>query len=148
MFKKTYLSCLALAMLLLGLSGCGWSPASSQADARNTPDRLQITIHPLEPEVGKPAVTLTDISLVRQMYTTVVGLSSLPQNSVCTQELGPSYTLSFLQGGKTLTTATAQRYGCRRVSLADEKQDRQANQDFWSQLDQAIYQATSTARPK
>ncbi len=151
---RAFLPGLALAALLAGLSGlsglsgCGWQPASSQAGTRNAPDRLQIAIHVLDPQVGKPVVTLTDVSLVRQLYTTVVALSPLPQNSACTQELGPSYTLTFLQGGKTLTTATAQRYGCGRVSLAGEKQDRQANQDFWSQLNQAIYQATPVARPE
>lgn len=144
---RTFLSGLALAVLLVGLSGCGGHPTSSQASARNTPDRVQIAIHVLDPAGGKPVVTLTDVSLVRQLYATVVALSPLPQNSACTQELGPSYTLTFQQEGKTLTTATAQHYGCRRVSLAGEKQNRQANQDFWSQLDQAIYQATPVARP-
>lgn len=146
--RRAFLPCLALAVLLAGLSGCGGPPASSQAGTRNAPDRVQIAIHVLDPQVGELVVTLTDVSLVRQLYTTVVALSPLPQNSTCTQELGPSYTLTFLQGGKTLTTATAQRYGCRRVSLAGEKQDRQANQDFWSQLNQAIYQATPVARPE
>jgi hypothetical protein len=109
---------------------------------------VQIALHILYPTVGKPVVTLTDVSLVRQLYTTVVGLSLLPQNAACTADLGPSYTLTFLQGGKTLTTATAQHYGCGRVSLAGEKQDRRANQDFWSQLNQAIFQATPVARPE
>jgi hypothetical protein len=145
---RAFLPGLALAALLVGLSGCGGPPASSQAGASNAPDRVQIAIHVLDPEVGKPIVTLTDVSLVRQLFTTVVALSPLPQNLVCTMELGPSYTLTFLQGGKTLTTATAQRYGCGRVSIAGEKQDRRANQDFWSQLNQAISQATPVARPE
>jgi len=105
---RAFLPSMALAALLAGLSGlsglsgCGWQPASSQAGTRNAPDRVQIAIHVLDPQVGKPVVTLTDVSLVRQLYTTVVALSPLPQNSACTQELGPSYTLTFLQGGKTL----------------------------------------------
>ena len=109
---------------------------------------MQIAIHVLDPEGGKPVVTLTDVSLVRQLYTTLVALPTLPQNSACTQELGLSYTLTFLQGGKTLKTATAQHYGCGRVSLAGENQDRRANQDLWWQLNQAIYQAMPVARPE
>lgn len=145
---RAVLPSLALAALLAGLSGCGWQPASSQTGASNAPDRVRIAIHVLDSEAGNPVVTLTDVSLVRQLYTTVVALPPLPQNMACTDELGLSYTLTFLQGGKTLTTATAQRYGCRRVSLAGETQDRGANQAFWSQLDQAIYQATPVARPR
>ena len=97
---RAFLPGLALTALLVGLSGCGWQPASSQAGASNAPDRAQIAIHVLDPEVGKPIVTLTDVSLVRQLYTKVVALSPLPQNSACTTELGPSYTLTFLQEGK------------------------------------------------
>jgi hypothetical protein len=144
---RTFLPGLVLAVLLAGLSGCGSLLASSQAGASNAPDRVHIAIHALDPHVGKPVVTLTDVALVRHLYTTLVALSPLPQNSACTQELGPSYTLTFLRGGKTLTTASAQRYGCRRVSLAGEKQDRGATQAFWSQLDQAIFQATPVASP-
>lgn len=142
---------IALLALLAGLTGCGWRPASSQAAQAapgNAPDRVRIALHVLDSQAGQPVLTLTDVSLVRQLYTTVIALPPMPQNLACTDELGPSYTLTFLQGGKTLTTATAQRYGCRPVSLAGEKQDRQANQAFWSQLDQAIYQATPVARPQ
>lgn len=145
---RIWLPVLALAALLAGLSGCGWQQATpSQAGASNLPDQVSITIHALDPKGGKPVLKLTDISLVRQLYTTVVALSPLPLDSACTDELGPSYTLAFQQNGKTLTTANAQRYGCRRVSLTGEKQDRRANQDFWSQLDQAIFQATPPASP-
>ena len=151
MFTKQIRVCLpglVLAALLAGLSGCGGPPASSQAGVSNAPDRVQIAIHLLDLEVGRPVVTLTDVSLVRQLYTTVVGLSLLPQNTACPADSGTSYTLTFQQGGKTLTTATAQHYGCGDVSIAGEKQDRRANQDFWSQLNQAIYLATPVARPE
>lgn len=144
---RALLPALALAALLAGLSSCGWQAASSQAGASNTPDRAQIAIHTFEPDAGKPVLTLTDISLVRQLYTTLTALSPLPADAACTADLGPSYTLTFQQDGKTLTTATAQYYGCGRVSLSGEKQDRRASQNFWSQLNQAISQATPPARP-
>ena len=145
---RTFLPGLALAALLAGLSGCGWHPASSQTGASHAPDRVQIAIHVLDPKVGQPVETLTDVALVRQLYTTLLALSPLPQNLACTAELGPSYTLTFLQGGETLTTANAQRYGCGRVALAGEQQDRGATQQFWTQLDQAIFQATPVASPQ
>ncbi|HEV2580305.1 MAG TPA: hypothetical protein VGT44_05585 [Ktedonobacteraceae bacterium] len=145
---QTLLPCLALAALLAGLSSCGWQPASSQPGAKNEPDRVQIAIHALDLQAGKPVVTLTNVALVRQLYATLLALSPLPQNLACTADFGPSYTLTFLQGEKTLTTANAQRYGCRRVSLAGEQQDRGATQEFWAQLDQAIFQATPVARPQ
>lgn len=146
--KRAFLACLVLIMLLAGLSGCGWQTASSHASVESGPDRVQIAIHALDSQVGKPVVTLTDISRVRQLYATLLALAPLPQNIGCTADFGPSYTLSFLEEGKTLATATAERYGCRPVSLAGEKQDRETTQAFWSQLDQAIYQATPVARPE
>ncbi|MBV9617073.1 MAG: hypothetical protein JO031_16590, partial [Ktedonobacteraceae bacterium] len=144
---RAFLPCLTLAALLVVLSGCGWRPASSPVSASNPPDRVQIAIHFIGLQAGTPVLTLTDVSRVRQLYTTVMALSPLPQDAVCTLEAGPSYTLTFLQGGKTITTATAQRSGCGPVSLTGEKQNRETNQAFWSQLDQAIFQATPVARP-
>ena len=147
---RTFLPSLALAVLLAGLSGCGQQPASFQAGVGNALDRVQIVASIPGLQGGKPAVTLTlmDVSLTQQLYSTIVALSPLPQNAACTADFGPSYTLTFLQGEKTLTTATAQRYGCGRVSLQGETQDRRASQGFWSQLDQAIYQATPVAKPE
>jgi hypothetical protein len=72
----------------------------------------------------------------------------MPQNLACTSDGGPRYTLTFRQGAKTLTTTTAENFGCKAVSIVGEKQDRQANRYFWAQLYQAIYQATPIARPQ
>jgi hypothetical protein len=144
--KRAVLAVLTVVALLAVLSGCGWKTPSSPASAGNGPDRVQIAIHTVVAQAGKPVVTLTDVSLVRQLYATTLALAPLPQDVGCPSDFGPSYTLTFLRGKKTLTTATAQRYGCRRVSLSGEKQDRGGTQTFWSQLDQAIHLATPVAR--
>jgi hypothetical protein len=147
--RRAYLPGLALAAYLILLSGCGWKTPSgqtSQAAPSKAQDQVRITLHLLiPPNKREPVVTLTDASLVHQLYTTVVALPLQPPVIACTNDLGPSYTLTFLRGGKTLLTATAQRYGCGVISLMGQKQDRLANQAFWSQLDQAIYQASPPA---
>ena len=61
--RQAFLLCLALAVLLAGLSGCGGPPASSQAGTRNVPDQVQIAIHVFDLQVGKTVVILTDVSL-------------------------------------------------------------------------------------
>lgn len=144
---RASLPALALAVLLVGLSACGRQSASSLADPSHTPDQLQIVIHQPGSEVGDPTVTLTNISLVQRFYGTFTSLALMPQNVACTADAGPSYTLTFLQGGKKLTTVIAQHFGCGDVSTVDKKLDKQANQTFWSQLNQAIYQATPIAKP-
>ncbi len=142
---RAFLPTLALAALLVEMIGCGPQQIASQGGA---PDHLQIAIYMLG--AGKPTtvVTLADASRVQHLYGTVTALPLLPQNMPCTADGGPSYTLTFLQGRKTLTTATANRFGCKPVSITGGGQDRQSNQDFWSQLDGAIYQAIPLAKPQ
>ena len=138
---------LALAALLIGLNGCGWRQAPAQGSAL---DHLHIAIYIPGPNAVKPVAVLTfaDASRVQHLYTTMLALPLLPPNMPCTAEAGPSYTLTFLQAGRTSTTASVQRFGCGRVSIPGEVQARRTNHDFWSQLDQAIYQATPIARPQ
>ncbi|HEY7416479.1 MAG TPA: hypothetical protein VH593_14900 [Ktedonobacteraceae bacterium] len=138
---------LVLAVLLVILSGCGQQQVGAQGGG---PDHLQIALYDPGSTAGKPTalVTLADASKVQQLYETVMALPLLPQNMACTADGGPSYTLTFLQGGKTLTTATAARFGCKPVMITGGGQDRQSSQDFWSQLDKAIYQATPLANPQ
>jgi hypothetical protein len=152
---RAFLPVLALTALLAGLSGCGWQSDPSQVGAKQVPtnnilDSVQIVMSLLGPGPQGKQVTLTlkGVSQVRKLYTAIVGLPLLPQNTPCTADAGPSYALTFWQGGKVLTTATAQRFGCGVVTLSGEKQDRRANQAFWSQFDQAVYDATPIAQPQ
>ena len=137
---------LLLAGALMMLYGCG-PYASSQPGGK--PDSVQILIDEPQPPPAqtKPVVTLTDTTLVQRLYTTIYALPELPAQRACTAELGPHYTLTFSQSGKTLVTALAMRDGCRPVSIAGESQDRQGTQAFWSQLDTAIHQASPPANP-
>lgn len=147
---QVLLPALVLATVLAALSGCG-SKASSSTGTNNAPggqpDHVKIEIDLPVSTQAKPVVTLSVVAMVRQLYTTIFALPPLLPDQPCTLEYGTHYTLTFLQGEKTLTTVVAKREGCRPVSVAGEKHDRQGSADFWSQLDQAIYQATPVARP-
>jgi hypothetical protein len=131
---------LMLVALLIGLSGCG---ASNTTDSK--PDRVRIQINDHLSKGVEPVVTLSVSSKVQQLYSKTLALPQMPEAQPCTLELGRDYTLVFLQGKKTLASVLAQRYGCEAVTIAGEKQNRQATQDFWSLLDQAVSMATPAA---
>jgi hypothetical protein len=144
----SFLPGLLLAGALVGLYGCA-PYASSQPSGK--PDSVQILIDAPAPPPGpaqeKSSVTLTDAALTQHLYTTIYTLPELPAQRACTAELGPHYTLTFSQSGKTLVTVLAMRDGCRPVSIAGETQDRQGTAAFWSQLDTAIHAASPPATP-
>ena len=80
---RAFLPSLAVAVLLMGLIGCGQQQIASQGGA---PDHLQIAIY--MPGAGKPTavVTLADASRVQHLYGTVTALPLLPQNMPCTAD--------------------------------------------------------------
>jgi len=133
---------LLLVGLLVWLSGCGMASGSGNASS-GKPDRVSIQID--EVTGTKQVVTLTLAGLVQQLYATMYALPQMPDNQPCPANLGPHYTLTFSQGGKTLVTVIAMRDGCGPVSLKGETRDRQATTNFWAQLDQAIYHASTPA---
>lgn len=133
---------LLLVGLLAWLSGCGTNGGTGNVPA-SKPDSVSIWVD-LPP--GEPAVTLKIASMVQQLYATIYALPQMPDNQACTLERGPHYTLTFRQGDKTLVKVIAMRDGCRPVSIGGEEHDRQATQQFWAQLDQAIYHASPPAR--
>ena len=65
---------LALAALLLGLSGCGAQYPSINAGVGDVPESVQIAIHLVLPQGGNPVVTLTNPSRVLHLYNTVLQL--------------------------------------------------------------------------
>ena len=138
---------LVLAALLAGVAGCGAQYPSVNGGVGPVPDSVQIAIHLVLPQGGNPVVTLTNPSAAQRLYTTMLQLPDLAENSICSADIGPSYTLTFLHQGNHLITATAQRYGCETVSILGVEQERQANQDFWSELDQDISLASPAASP-
>jgi hypothetical protein len=110
--------------------------------------RINFDTPALDPAQSKRVMTLNVVTQVQHLYATIFALPPMPQNIACTADGGFPYTLTFQQGTKTLATVVAARYGCRPVSIAGESTDRQSTADFWSLLDQAIYQATPVARPE
>jgi hypothetical protein len=148
-----------LTALILGtvmaLSACGTTAglgdgAGTPSATAARPDRLHIAIdEPIAPPPGgtQPVVTLNDAALVQQLYATILALSPLPAQRACTDERGPHYTLTFLQGTATLVTVQANRDGCWPVTIAGEPTPREATTDFWQQLDQAIVTATPPLSP-
>jgi hypothetical protein len=141
-----FLPALLVVGLLIWLSGCGTNVGTGSMPASKTagkPDSVKILV---DLPIGQPAVTLTIASMVQQLYAAIYALPQMPASQACTAERGPHYTLTFRQGDKTLVTVIAMRDGCRPVSIAGETHDRQATQEFWAQLDQAIYHASPPAR--
>jgi hypothetical protein len=149
--RSTLLPALVLAFLV-GLSGCGMKAGSQTAGpgSSGNPDSVRITFETpvLDPAHSKHMLTLNIVTQVQYLYATIFALPPMPQNIACTADGGFPYTLTFQQGTKTLATVVVARYGCRPVSIAGEPTDRQSTADFWSHLDQAIYQATPVARPE
>ncbi len=139
--SPSFLPGLLLVGLLTWLSGCGMNAGTGSTPA-NKPDSVTILV---DLPAGRPAVTLTIASMVQQLYATIYALPQMPDYLACTAERGPHYTLTFRQGDKTLVKVIAMRDGCRPVSIGGEAHDRQATQEFWVQLDQAIYHASPPA---
>jgi hypothetical protein len=142
MWMKKSVALLPGLLLLAWLSGCGTASGPGNAPG-GKPDRVSIQID--EVTGTKQVVTLTVAGLVQQLYATMYALPQMPGNQPCPANLGPHYTLTFSQGGKTLVTVIAMRDGCEPVSIKGETRDRKATADFWAQLDQAIYHASTPA---
>jgi hypothetical protein len=132
-----------LCLFIVGaLVGCGSSTTGANAEPDRRPDKVQIQVFEVDPKASGPSKTVTfgQADQVRQFYQTVNAMPPYPENAVCTMELGPHYILTFSQGGKNMMTATAERYGCQKLTLG--KNDlRQGNQQFWHKLDQLIAKA-------
>ncbi len=153
--KKTLvlLSSLLLVGVVISLSGCAPGAGASTGSGNppsGKPESVRIDIDSPAPpgEQGQSSVTVNAASLVQRLYTTIYALPTLPAQRACTAELGPHYTLTFFQGGQTLVKVVAMRDGCRPVTISGETGDRQGTADFWTQLDQAIYEGTQPANPK
>ncbi len=142
MWMKKSVALLPGLLLLAWLSGCGTASGPGNASS-GKPDRVSIQID--EVTGTKQVVTLTVAGLVQQLYATMYALPQMPDNQPCPANLGPHYTLTFSQCGKTLVTVIAMRDGCEPVSPKGETRDRQATAGFWAQLDQAIYHASTPA---
>jgi Putative zinc-finger len=102
-------------------------------------------VSPNSPTPAQTTVTLTDTMQVHNLYTMIYSLPTMPEKIACTDELGPSYTLTFKQGTTQLVQFNAERYGCHPISVVGKNEVRKTTTDFWNQLDLAINEASPIA---
>src|SRR5260370_38453434 len=122
MWMKKSLTLLPGLLLLAWLSGCGTASGPGNASS-GKPDRVSIQID--EVTGTKQVVTLTVAGLVQQLYATMYALPQMPDNQPCPANLGPHYTLTFSQGGKTPVPVLAMRHGSGPASLMETARNRQ-----------------------
>lgn len=142
-----HLSPIVLSVLIL-LSACGRSAftPSPPASSGEKPDKVQIEL--MTVDNMKHSITVTDHERVQRLYDMLYSLSLMPENQSCTADMGPIYGMVFTQGEKTLVTARAEHYGCHVVAIHGENKDRQATQEFWKALDEAMTMAMPPAHPQ
>src|SRR5258708_16323746 len=122
---------LALIALLSLLSGCGANMIGRPGSARatpiisgNLPDSVQISLGgPGIAQAPPPQLTLHTLTLVQQLYKTMLALPSMPPNMACPADAGPSYQLAFRSGTQTLAQAEANSGGGWNLALPRAKQE-------------------------
>jgi hypothetical protein len=132
--------------IICALAGCGGSTENgntgsntgpnSTPTAKPGPDRVQIQVFEVDQKTASKTVTVSQADQVQQFYQAINSMPAYPKDAVCTMEMGPRYTLIFSQGGKEVTTVTAERYGCKKMMIGSDM--RQGTQQFWQELDQMI----------
>ena len=130
-------------LILVALAACGGStmPNTGNTGSQQKPDKVTIQVFDIDQKAASKTVTLTQADQVQQFYQTVNATPAYPKDPICTMELGPHYIMTFTQGGKTISPATAERYGCKKITL-DKNNLHQGNQQFWQALDQVIAKAS------
>jgi hypothetical protein len=129
---------LVVSLLILVLSTtCNSSkstdPSPTPSPSPSSPDKLQVTEHQVNPQQTTITYTVTDQSVIQQLYTTINALPGIPTNQICPAIAGPSYELTFFKHGTVVLKAEADRGGCGMVSLTKTDR-RQPDQHFWSLL--------------
>jgi hypothetical protein len=126
--------------IICTLAGCGGSTGNTGATNTPTanpgPDQVQIQVFEVDQKTASKTVTVSQANQVQHFYQTINAMPAYPKDAACTMEMGPRYTLIFSQGGKTVTTVTAERYGCKKMMIGSDT--RQGTQQFWQELDQMI----------
>jgi hypothetical protein len=82
----------------------------------------------------------------QQLYKAALASPQPAPGRACPTMAGPGYQLVFWAGAQRAETVTADRGGCGDLFLRGGD-FRQANQDFWSLLDQAITSAPHVTHP-
>jgi hypothetical protein len=126
--------------IICTLAGCGGSTGNTGANSTPTakpgPDQVQIQVFEVDQKTVSKTVTVSQADQVQHFYQTINSMPAYPKDAVCTMEMGPHYILTFSQGGKSVATVKAERYGCKKMMIDSDM--RQGTQQFWQELDQMI----------
>jgi hypothetical protein len=99
-------------------------------------------------------VTVEQAETAQGLLRAADALPSTPAQQVCDAIAGPRYELTFIEGGRVVVVATADRGGCPSVRFAAPnttpgapEDTRQADDAFWRLLERVVADATPPARP-
>jgi hypothetical protein len=144
---------ITLLLLLCSLGACGRASAGPGAFTNARPDQVRITSFSV---TGDPpsSVTVEQAETAQELLRAADALPLAPAQQICDAIAGPRYELTFIEGGRVVVVATADRGGCPSVRFAapdttpGASQDtRQANDAFWRLLARVVADATPPARP-
>lgn len=136
---------ITLLCVLAGLtvSACGFRsgtlPAGVPANAQ--PDALTITIPSFSPNRPTRTQMLVKVSQVQHLYQITTTLPPYEQPQSCPAVGGLLYTLTFLEKGKTIISATYASSGCGIVTFG-QNDERTPTQEFSTLFFQAIQDTT------
>ncbi|GLV60881.1 hypothetical protein KDH_77000 [Dictyobacter sp. S3.2.2.5] len=144
------LSLIALICTLLA-TACGQSQAQQPplplAPLRNSADLTKLQIKMLAPGNAVPEMQyVSDQKRAQQIYKAALASPQPVPDNPCPAIAGPRYQLVFWAGTRAAEIITADQGGCGDIFLRGGDL-RQASQNFWSFLDQAIAGAPLVRQP-
>jgi hypothetical protein len=148
-----YLFPLALLPLVCALlsTACGQlqnqQPSKPLVALRNSADLTKLQIELFKAGNAAPeTLYVIEQKTAQQVYKAALASPRPAQGRACPAVAGPGYQLVFWAGTQIAEIVTADRGGCGDLFLRGGDL-RQANQDFWSFLDQAISSAPHVKQP-
>jgi hypothetical protein len=153
MRARRHLFPLALLPLVCALlsTACGQlqnqQPPKPLVALHNSADLTKLQIERFEAGNAAPEMLyVIEQKTAQQVYKAALASPQPAQGRACPAIAGPGYQLVFWAGTQTAEIVTADRGGCGDLFLRGGDL-RQANQDFWSFLDQAITSAPHVKQP-
>ncbi|EFH84514.1 hypothetical protein [Ktedonobacter racemifer] len=137
---------LALIAILCALlfTACDPKPL---VNLRSSADLTKLQIEIFENGKASPeTLYVIKQETAQQLYKAALASPQLAPGRACPTIGGPGYQLVFWAGAQRAETVIADRSGCEDLFLRGGDL-RQANQDFWSLLDQAITSAPHVTHP-
>lgn len=125
----------------LALASCGQQSVGSGAVGSVTSVRIaRVNTLPAN-HIPPFQATSYDAAAARSLAHTVETLPAFPSGPIsCPNDIGESYTLTFLSGSSVVMTATVNATGCQGLNITGESQARwTATGPFWPQLAQTFH---------